>query len=516
MTPRLNLIGRALLLGGILTPPNAQEPGTLDVDFQDGGTLLLAPFESTSFENAQDVIALDDGSIVFCGVAGSVGNFEVVALKLDANGNVDPTFGTDGAFVFDNDLSSDQAYSMAALPDGRIIIGGAMGFGGADYRATVWCLLPDGTLDPSFGTDGLFQYTFDDGEEYIRRVLVTDTHITMVATVKVPGFSYDRIGLVQCTHDGVLDADFGDGGAIIHALDETTDLSVRDGERMSTGGIAVCGYHYNFSDNTEYPFIGLFDATGQPQAGFGTGGIIINDTQPGEYFTATTHGDILYFGGRTDGEDRDFMIDALEVDGTTYTPFALYGHFEVDNAMTDLILDLVVDGEGRLLASGASGIPGFFGDRDFALLRLTPDGWPDPDFGTDGITTTTFGGAFDDANALVITPDNKAVLVGMSAQTNNDFAVARYFLGPVFDHVDEWDINGIAYPNPTSGRLVLPAGMLDEEWGLRDALGRPVACAVQGFGARTELDLSGLTEGVYLLTGTTASGRFSERILLQR
>ncbi|MGB0561175.1 MAG: hypothetical protein ACPGVO_05155 [Spirulinaceae cyanobacterium] len=45
---------------------------------------------------------------------------------------------------------------------------------------------------------------------------------------------------------------------------------------------------------------------------------------------------------------------------------------------------------------------------------------------------------------------------------------------------------------------------------------RPVACAVQRFGSRIELDLSGLTEGVYLLTGTSASGRFSERILLQR
>ena len=61
---------------------------------------------------------------------------------------------TDGAFVFENDLSSDQAYSMAALPDGRIVVGGAMGFGGSDYRATVWCLLPDGTPDPGFRNGG--------------------------------------------------------------------------------------------------------------------------------------------------------------------------------------------------------------------------------------------------------------------------------------------------------------------------------------------------------------------------
>ena len=87
-------------------------------------------------------------------MVGTVGNFDVAVLKLDPEGNLDPAFGTDGAFVFENDLSSDQAYSMAALPDGRIVVGGAMGFGGSDYRATVWCLLPDGTPDPGFRNGG--------------------------------------------------------------------------------------------------------------------------------------------------------------------------------------------------------------------------------------------------------------------------------------------------------------------------------------------------------------------------
>ena len=513
----LRLLRWGLLLTGwaLMLPMMGQEPGTLDTDFQDGGMLLLAPFGETSFENAQDVIALDDGSIVFCGVVGTVSNFDVAVLKLDPEGNLDPTFGTDGAYVFENGLSSDQAYSMAALPDGRIVVGGAMGFGASDYRATVWCLLPDGTPDPDFGTEGRFQYTFDDGEEYIRRVLVTETHITMVATVKVPGFSYDRIGLAQCTHDGQLDTGFGQDGAIIHTIDETTDLSVRDGERMSTGGIAVCGYHYNMSDNTEYPFIGLFDASGQPQVDFGAGGIVIADTQPGEYFAAATYGDILYFAGRTNGDAQDFMIDALEVDGTTYTPFALYGHFELDNAMTDLILDLVIDEEGRLLASGTSGIPGFFGDRDFALLRLTPDGWPDPLFGTDGINTTSFGTAFDDANALVITPENKAVLVGMSAQTNNDFAIARYFLGPVINEVEEWHTSLTVYPNPTSGQLHIEPIHQGAAWRLTSLLGQEVHPGVLDRGNGITLDLSTTPSGAYMLTWQTPSGPHTHRIFVQ-
>ena len=498
-----------------MLPMMGQEPGTLDTDFQDGGMLLLAPFGATSFENAQDVIALEDGSIVFCGVVGTVGNFEVAVLKLDPEGNLDPAFGTDGAYRLRERprLRPGVQHGCAARRPHRC--GRRHGLRGSGLSAPPFgaCSRTEHPT-PAFGTEGRFQYTFDDGEEYIRRVLVTDTHITMVATVKVPGFSYDRIGLVQCTHDGVLDQGFGQDGAIIHTIDDTTDLSVRDGERMSNGGIAVCGYHYNMTDNTEYPFIGLFDAAGQPQAGFGNGGIIIADNQPGEYFAMATAGDILYFAGRTNGDVRDFMIDALHTDGTTYTPFAVYGHFELDNALTDLILDLVIDEEGRLLASGTSGIPGFFGDRDFALLRLLPDGTPDPLFGTDGLTTTTFGEAFDDANALVITPENKAVLVGMSAQTNNDFAIARYILGPVIDGVDNMVLTPLAHPNPTSGPVYFTAPSMDGQWAIYDALGHMVLSGPAIAGRRIQVDMAHYPRGLYFLDLKGGHAPSRQRILL--
>ena len=198
----------------------------------------------------------------------------------------------------------------------------------------------------------MFQYTFDDGEEYIRRVLVTETHITMVATVKVPGFSYDRIGLVQCTHDGQLDTGFGQDGAIIHTIDATTDLSVRDGAAAGHGGIARGGYHYIMSDNTEYPFIALFDASGQPQVDFGAGGIVIADTQPGEYFAMAATGDVLYLAGRTGGMPDDFMMSMPSSADGRPTPFCRRSATSNwNNDLTDLILDLVIDEEGRLLAS---------------------------------------------------------------------------------------------------------------------------------------------------------------------
>jgi len=514
MTPRLNLLGLVLSLGGAMGLLHAQEPGTLDTDFQDAGTLLLAPFESTSFENAQDVLVLDDGSIVYCGVAGSVGNFEATVMKLDIDGNVDASFGTDGVFMDDNDLASDQAYDIEQLPDGRIVVGGAMGYGGSDYVATLWCLLPDGTLDPDFGVDGRFQYEFDAGEEYIREVLVTDTYITMVATVKVPGFSYDRIGLVQCTHDGTLDAYFGVDGAIIHTVDATTDVTVRAGTRLEDGGIGVAGYNYSTADNNEYPMIAMFDALGYPVEGFGTGGISFG-TEPGIYFAMATGAGRIYAGGRANMSDDDFLLSAFTPDGAPDDTFADAGHLVWNQNLTDVIFDMEVDAEGRIVASGTSGQPGFFGDRDFAIMRILLDGTPDADFGTGGITTTSFGTAFEDANGMAITPDNKVVCVGMSAQTNNDFAIARYFLGPVIDGVEEVGLSLEAFPNPTTGRIRVAGRATTGEWSLRDALGRQWPVVVESVGHALELDLSFLAEGPYLLTLETAEGRWTERIVLQ-
>jgi len=514
MTPRLNLLGLVLSIGGAIGLLPAQEPGTLDTDFQNGGTLLLAPFESTSFENAQDVLVLDDGSIVYCGVAGSVGNFEATVMKLDIDGNVDASFGTDGVFMDDNDLASDQAYDIEQLPDGRIVVGGAMGYGGSDYVAALWCLLPDGTLDPDFGVDGRFQYEFDAGEEYIREVLVTDTYITMVATVAVPGFNYDRIGLVQCTHDGTLDAYFGVDGAIIHTVDATTDVTVRAGTRLEDGGIGVAGYNYSFTDNNEYPMIAMFDALGYPVEGFGTGGISFG-TEPGIYFAMATGAGRIYAGGRASMADDDFLLSAFTPDGAPDATFADAGHLVWNQNLTDVIFDMEVDAEGSIVASGTSGQPGFFGDRDFAIMRFLPDGTPDADFGTGGITTTSFGTAFEDANGMAITPDNKVVCVGMSAQTNNDFAIARYFLGPVINEVEEWHTSLTVYPNPTSGQLHIEPIHQGVAWRLTSLLGQEVHPGVLDRGNGITLDLSTTPSGAYMLTWQTPSGPHTHRIFVQ-
>ena len=151
---------------------------------------------------------------------------------------------------------------------------------------------------------------------------------------------------------------------------------------------------------------------GYPVEGFGTGGISFG-TEPG---------DLLRHGHRSGphlrrGRGRAWPTTTSccrpsTPDGAPDATFADAGHLVWNQNLTDVILDLEVDAEGSIVASGTSGQPGFFGDRDFACIRLLPDGTPDPDFGTGGITTTSFGTAFDDANGMVDHPRQQGRLRG--------------------------------------------------------------------------------------------------------
>ena len=80
--------------------------------------------------------------------------------------------------------------------------------------------------------------------------------------------------------------------------------------------------------------------------------------------------------------------------------------------------DMAIDGQGRILLSGALG-------PDAVVLRFDRGGRPDSTFDGDGIASVDFGGA-DDATAIALTPDGRIVMaaaIGLSDSA--DLGVAR-------------------------------------------------------------------------------------------
>ncbi len=80
--------------------------------------------------------------------------FDMVLLKYDSTGAPLSTFGNSGLVTFNNS-EFDVAMSVQIQPDNKIVAGGSSGlsfFGARDFA--LWRYLPDGTPDPSFGTNG--------------------------------------------------------------------------------------------------------------------------------------------------------------------------------------------------------------------------------------------------------------------------------------------------------------------------------------------------------------------------
>ena len=83
----------------------SQAPGSLDLSFN---TIGYNSFGTTSatFDNAQDIVTLPNGKMVFCGTTGVTGNLEMCVGRMNE----------DGSF---NDINYTDLSRTASFPHGR-------------------------------------------------------------------------------------------------------------------------------------------------------------------------------------------------------------------------------------------------------------------------------------------------------------------------------------------------------------------------------------------------------------
>ncbi|HQW85721.1 MAG TPA: T9SS type A sorting domain-containing protein [Flavobacteriales bacterium] len=172
--------------------------GTLDPAFGTGGhTVVEAPFDNTSY--AHDVVVAPDGSILVCGFSDTddSGDTEVLVVKLHPDGTLDPSFGTGGLapqFIGNTNLDS-RARGLALQNDGRIVLA-TQGRADTTIYGTIWGmrLHPDGSLDGSFGVNGLL-FNFEDGD-YAQEVSIgMNDEVFLVGHGNVLGSLIDLIGV---------------------------------------------------------------------------------------------------------------------------------------------------------------------------------------------------------------------------------------------------------------------------------------------------------------------------------
>ena len=201
--------------------------GDLDPDFGTGGvvhTQLGLPGER---DIGNSVNLLDDGRIVVTGTADSSWPFDdYAAVRYLPNGELDESFG-DGGIVIVPAERAQWGFASTVMPDGKLVIGGeAEAPEQYMYESRLVRLLPDGTVDDTFGDHGVV--TEDFGDSGATDALAVDPDGKLISG----GFSHDinwqnvKFALARYNDDGTLDAGFGDGGVRSYSILGVSDYAL--------------------------------------------------------------------------------------------------------------------------------------------------------------------------------------------------------------------------------------------------------------------------------------------------
>ena len=147
-------------------------------------------------------------------------------------------------------------------------------------------------------------------------------------------------------------------------------------------------------------------------------------------------GRIVTAGYFYDGLRNRVLVQRFLTDGSPDTSFGSSGSYRLPiqgaGPMPNEAFAVRVAPDGKILVAGYACVTQY-GGRDVLLLRLDPDGVPDATFGVGGVVTTPVD-YDDEAHALALQPDGSVVVAGSAAGSNRaDGLVLRYTPEGVLD-----------------------------------------------------------------------------------
>ena len=435
-------------------------PGQLDLGFGEDGVFTLG--NGGAQERVNALLPAADGQVLVAGslyrlrddAGGTAGN-DMTVLRLRADGSLDTGFGTNGLVRINAGVGdSQEAFDLVRQPDGKLLVAGMLE--AASYTDVgIARLLPDGTLDATFGTAApgggrsgfraINLGTSAASHEEARGIaLQASGKAVLAARAPAPDSgSYARFTLTRVDANGDVDMSFGNGTGKVASppLEAQTYEYVNGVARLaddtlpSDDRIVVVGHVAHRSRALMRRYL----PDGAPDASFGEGGtVVIQDAVSGGTRSGMTRiedaviladGTLLLAGT---GNDRGFTVLRYHANGTLDTSFGGNGRVFVkisDGSQYDEAHAITVQRNGKILVAGygttlAAGAP----RKDFMIVRLLPDGQRDAAFGEDGVVTYPMSDDEENALAVRVLGNGRIVVageadVGNTAITGNDMAV---------------------------------------------------------------------------------------------
>jgi uncharacterized delta-60 repeat protein len=351
-----------------------------------------------------------------------------------ARGNLDRTFGDWGKAI-SLVSGAEKANDAVVQPDGKIVVAGGGSPNGANWDFLVQRYNTDGTLDSNFGGSGKVILPLGAGSEVAYAVTLESDNKIIVAGYIQQSTGYTDYAVVRLLPDGQLDQTFGNTGVQIFSPTPTSDIPVSLAMQTLGGVERIIVGGYVSTANTQFS-VARLNLSGQLDQTFGDGGIksvavggvtdILQDIAvDGEARIVAVGSSRFDFGS---GSFRDdFAAVRFLPDGQLDTSFSGDGKVITQMAGQAQARSVVIQNIGGAEKIVAGGFAKNGVSNDFALARYNADGTLDPTFGTNGRAYTNFANDEEQIHELLIQPNGKIIGVGfMYSGANRNFALARY------------------------------------------------------------------------------------------
>lgn len=487
----------------------------LDQSFGIAGTVVTdGGSNRADYANA---VAVGSDQSIFVGGESAYANSQKVSLLIKYNkfGVIDKSFGVNGKVFFDNIPIVSFLVDIKILENGKILLlGGANQGNSADNNVFVCRLNTNGTVDTSFGTNGFKFFNLFPGKKIPRKIIVDSTNriIVLYETFRDNNLYYFAIH--RLNSDGNVDLTFNSGtyvssigydakiafdkisGKILVCTKFVENENALRLFRFSNDGSMDTSFNGGFSKVIDFNIVKIFPSS-----------ILI--TPNSEIIITGFNDDYTSISGA-----RTFDMAKINEDGSIKTSFGVNGikRIPVGNNLTSDAVEYgiksILTPDNKIIFTGNLKNVNLFTAWDFNIRKTDIDGNIVTEFGNNGQVLVAFGNnaSYDILHDVVLQEDGKIIAVGYAGpnETSADFAIARI----ENTYLSSEDLNNITKKllknNMTSDVLYLNQKS-NCKYQIFDMSGKIV---IQKKITNLSIDVSKLVKGNYVIMIDSKSERF--------
>ncbi len=391
--------------------------------------VVVASVGATTSDSARDSFLDFEGKILVAGASrSSVQDF--AALRFQADGTLDSTFGTGGIVVTRVGPYGSVAFAAVgypASPADKIVLAGTApsipkrGSIQADFALARYNA--DGSLDSTFNykqvtkksaTFGTVQTDLGGGGGAWQAEYITDALVQPDGKIVAGGVSdasgAERFTLARYTAAGKLDTTFGVGGAVTTSFGGTLDRAAA--VTLHQGNILAVGTAFGVGVGPDFA-LARYTSNGSLDTSFGAGGKVVTDFGESDKLSAVAidaDDTIVVIGNAPQGGICRFGLARYLPNGSLDASFGTGGRVQSDLGHEGPVpSDVAIDPRSRkIVAVGTADDRG----GEFLVARFNADGSLDSTFGTGGVVFTAIPNLSARAKSVLIQPDGKIVVSG--------------------------------------------------------------------------------------------------------